>query len=70
MPPYYDALLAKLIGHAPDRDAAIAVVRTALDGLQVEGVATNRALLDEVLADADFAAGRVTTRWLEEAIAA
>ena len=70
VPPYYDALLAKLIGHAPDRDAAIAVVRTALDGLQVEGVTTNRALLDEVLADADFAAGRVTTRWLEEAIAA
>jgi acetyl-CoA carboxylase, biotin carboxylase subunit len=69
VPPYYDSLLAKLIGHGPDRAAAIDVVRAALDGLRVEGVATNRELLADVLAHPDFVAGPVTTTWLAEAIA-
>jgi biotin carboxylase len=36
----------------------------------VEGVETNRSLLARVLAHEDFASGAVTTRWLEEGIAA
>jgi acetyl-CoA carboxylase biotin carboxylase subunit len=69
VPPYYDSLLAKLIGHGPDREAAVAILRTALDGLRVEGVATNATLLAEVLTHDDFTAGAVTTTWLEEAVA-
>ena len=42
------------------------MLREALAGLEVEGVECNRALLCEVLAHRDFAAGAVTTRWLEE----
>src|SRR4051794_21904121 len=66
IPPYYDSLMAKLIGRGPDRASAVGVLSEALDRLQVEGVQTNRALLRDVLGSEDFAAGAVTTRWLEE----
>jgi acetyl-CoA carboxylase, biotin carboxylase subunit len=65
--PYYDSLMAKLIAHGADREEAVGVLRAALDGLHVEGVATNRALLASVLAHPDFATGAVTTNWLEAA---
>jgi acetyl-CoA carboxylase, biotin carboxylase subunit len=68
--PHYDSLMAKLIGVGSERDEAVEVVREALDRLQVEGVDTNRELLASVLAHDDFARGAVTTRWLEEAVAA
>jgi acetyl-CoA carboxylase, biotin carboxylase subunit len=71
IPPYYDSLMAKLIAHGADREAAVGVMLEALDRLDVEGVETNRSLLASVLAHEDFASGAVTTRWLEEeAIAA
>jgi acetyl-CoA carboxylase biotin carboxylase subunit len=66
IPPYYDSLMAKLIGHGPDRASAVGVLSEALERLEVEGVQTNRTLLRDVLAHADFARGAVTTRWLEE----
>jgi acetyl-CoA carboxylase biotin carboxylase subunit len=68
IPPHYDSLMAKLIGHGSDREEAIEIVREALEGLDVEGVETNRSLLSSVLAHPDFAAGRITTHWLEEAV--
>jgi acetyl-CoA carboxylase biotin carboxylase subunit len=70
IPPHDDSLMAKLIGIGPERDAAVDVVREALERLRVEGVETNRELLASVLAHDDFARGAVTTRWLEEAVAA
>jgi acetyl-CoA carboxylase biotin carboxylase subunit len=66
IPPYYDSLMAKLIGRGPDRASAVGVLADALERLEVEGVQTNRALLRDVLAHDDFVAGAVTTRWLEE----
>ena len=70
IPPYYDSLMAKLIGHGENRAEAVGVLLEALDGLEVEGVETNRSLLASVLAHEDFANGAVTTRWLEQGIAA
>jgi acetyl-CoA carboxylase biotin carboxylase subunit len=66
IPPYYDSLMAKLIGRGPDRASALRVLGGALERLEVDGVQTNRSLLRRVLAHEDFAAGAVTTRWLEE----
>ena len=68
MPPYYDSLLAKLIGHGDDREHAIDTLIEALEDLDVEGVETNRTLLIGVLGHPDFRAGAVTTDWLERAL--
>jgi acetyl-CoA carboxylase biotin carboxylase subunit len=68
IPPYYDSLMAKLIAHAADRDAALDVLIEALEDLDVEGVETNRTLLISVLGHDDFRRSGVTTDWLERAI--
>jgi acetyl-CoA carboxylase biotin carboxylase subunit len=68
IPPHYDSLMAKLIGHGRDREEAIEIVHEALERLEAEGVETNRGLLAAVLDHPDFVHGRITTRWLEEAI--
>jgi 3-methylcrotonyl-CoA carboxylase alpha subunit len=63
---HYDPLLAKLIVHAPDRTAAVARLRWALDHWAVLGVGTNLGLLRAIAAAPDFAAGRVHIDWLEQ----
>ncbi len=64
----YDALLAKVVVHSPGNDFAHAVRRAqrALREFRIEGVATNKALLRQVLGSADFAAARVHTTWFDE----
>ena len=51
-------LLAKLIAHGADREAAIDLLDDALQDVDVEGLETNRALLQSVLGHPDFRAGR------------
>jgi acetyl/propionyl-CoA carboxylase alpha subunit len=57
----YDPLLAKLVVSAPDRDAAIARARRAVEEWVVLGVATNATLLSAVLDAPDFRSGRYST---------
>ena len=64
--PHYDSLLAKLIVHAPTRAQAIDRMRQALSDLHVDGPPTTAAFHRDVLGHADFQAGRVTTRWVEQ----
>jgi 3-methylcrotonyl-CoA carboxylase alpha subunit len=61
---YYDPLLAKLIVTAPDRPAAIARLRYALDDYTVLGVTTNLPLLRAIAAHPDFATGSTRTDFL------
>ena len=67
----FDSLLAKVIGHSPSRDFTLAIARTlrALSEFRLEGVATNIPFLHNVISHPDFAAGRVTTRWVDEHLA-
>ncbi len=60
----YDPMLAKLIVAAPDRTAAIARLRRALEEYVVLGVTTNLPLLRAIAAHADFAAGATSTDFL------
>ncbi|KAB2919009.1 MAG: acetyl-CoA carboxylase biotin carboxylase subunit [Hyphomicrobiaceae bacterium] len=66
IPPFYDSLLAKVIAHGRDRGEAVRRMQGALDRFEVAGVPTTIPFHRGVLVHADFAAGRVTTRWVEE----
>jgi acetyl-CoA carboxylase, biotin carboxylase subunit len=66
VPPFYDSLLAKLIGSGPDRAAALARTRQALRHLRVEGVETTAGFALDLLEDPAVVANRVHTRWVEE----
>ena len=63
---HYDPLLAKLIVHGATRAEAIARMARALRELVVVGVETSAAFHERVMAEADFRAGRLTIRYLDE----
>ncbi len=69
VPPYYDSLIAKLIVHAPTRDAAINRMRRALDEFAVLGIQTTIPLHRRIVDEADFLAGNYTIHWLEKFVA-
>jgi geranyl-CoA carboxylase alpha subunit len=62
---HYDALLAKLITHGPDRETARRKLCQALDSLRVLGVQTNQAFLRDVLEQPVFVSGAADTRYLD-----
>jgi len=65
VPAYYDSLIAKVIAHGSTRPQALDRLRSALSGLRVHGVATNREALLAMVDDADVRAGRTTIDLLE-----
>ena len=65
VPPHYDSMIGKLIAHGDTRDTAIARMRNALSELVVEGIKTNTALHQEILAHAAFQAGGLDIHYLE-----
>ena len=67
IPPNYDSLLAKLIVRDADRPSAIDRALCALAELEVVGVPTTAAAARDVLRTEEFAAGRYSTSFLEEA---
>ena len=62
---FYDPMLAKLIVHAENREAATQKMQAALRDYVVHGVTTNIDFLQDVLSHPDFAEGKVSTRWVE-----
>jgi len=63
---HYDPMIAKIVSHGRDRDAAIARMLAALGELAVEGVATNAGFLARLLAHPAFRAGDVHTGFAAE----
>jgi acetyl-CoA carboxylase biotin carboxylase subunit len=63
---HYDPLLAKLIVHAPTREAAIARMARALEELVIAGVDTSVPFHRKVMDEPDFKAGKLSIRYLEE----
>jgi len=61
----YDSLLAKVIAHAPSRAGATQLLADALREVQVDGVADNVDLLLATLEHPAFAAGDLSTAFLE-----
>jgi 3-methylcrotonyl-CoA carboxylase alpha subunit len=62
---YYDPMLGKIIAWAQTRTAAIDRLHRALGEIEIIGVATNRALLSNVLADEEFRREAVATDFLK-----
>ncbi len=65
VPPFYDSLLAKVIGHGATRTEAIARLLKALDVTVIDGIKTNLSLHQRVLAHAAFVAGDTDTGFIE-----
>lgn len=63
---HYDPMIAKIICWAPTREDALAVMAEALDDTLVTGPKTNLAFLRRLVRDADFVAGKLSTRYIEQ----
>jgi acetyl-CoA carboxylase biotin carboxylase subunit len=65
IPPYYDSMIAKLIVKGRDRAEAIGRMRRALEMFVIEGIKTSIPLHRRIVADPDFAAGKIDTHFIE-----
>ena len=64
--PLFDPMLAKVIVHESDREAARQRLIAALDDSQLYGIETNLTYVRQVLDDQRFTEGRLTTRSLKD----
>lgn len=62
---HYDAMLAKVVAHAPTRAEAVRALAHALAGARIHGLITNRELLVRSLRHPEFAAARLDTGFYE-----
>ena len=69
VPPNYDALLAKVIVHAPTREEAMQKMRVALDEFIIDGIRTNIPLHIALLNEPAVIAGDMSTRTIERVVA-
>ncbi|GAB3243417.1 acetyl/propionyl/methylcrotonyl-CoA carboxylase subunit alpha [Nocardioides dilutus] len=63
---HYDAMLAKVVVHAPTREQAARKLAGVLSRAKIHGLVTNRDLLVSVLRDVEFLAGDISTAFLSE----
>lgn len=68
VPPFYDAMLAKLITFAPERKAAIAKMQRLLQETIIRGVPTNREFEAVLLQDPTFLKGELTTMSVNQTV--
>jgi acetyl-CoA carboxylase biotin carboxylase subunit len=66
IPATYDSMVAKLIVWGENRDEALARMRRALNGLEIDGVPTTAKFHEALCQHEDFIAGNFTTRFIEE----
>jgi acetyl-CoA carboxylase biotin carboxylase subunit len=66
VPPHYDALVGKLIVHAPNRERVLARMDRALAELRIEGIQTNRFEQGRILKESRFRSGCFGTAYYEE----
>jgi acetyl-CoA carboxylase biotin carboxylase subunit len=69
VPANYDSMIGKLIVHGCDRETAIARMRVALSEMVVDGIKTNIALQQRILADVGFQQGGQNIHYLEKRLA-
>jgi 3-methylcrotonyl-CoA carboxylase alpha subunit len=67
--PFYDPMIAKLVGSGGDREEAIGEIASMLDDVEVWPVRTNAAFLFNAVLHADFGSGRIDTGFIERNLA-
>lgn len=65
IPSEYDSMIAKVIVHAPDREAALRKMSGALDEMVILGVETNLDFQYQIIRHPVFAAGEADTGFIE-----
>jgi 3-methylcrotonyl-CoA carboxylase alpha subunit len=68
--PYYDAMLAKMITWAPDRESAIDRLNRGLDDSDVRGIVTNIPFLSRLVTHPSVRANAIDTGFIERELAA
>jgi len=64
---FYDAMIAKVVVHAPTREQALRQLAGALARAEIHGLRTNRDLLVNLLRDPVLVEARMDTTWLDGA---
>lgn len=64
IPAVYDSMIAKVIVHDSDRDKAINKMRSVLGEFVIEGINTNIDFQYEILNNADFRSGNISTDFI------
>ncbi|RUM18306.1 acetyl/propionyl/methylcrotonyl-CoA carboxylase subunit alpha [Rhizobium phaseoli] len=62
---FYDPMIAKIIAHGPNRQAALSKLAVACAGIEVWPVRSNAGLLARIANDPDFRAARIDTGFLD-----
>ncbi|MEB3043860.1 acetyl/propionyl/methylcrotonyl-CoA carboxylase subunit alpha [Rhizobium mulingense] len=62
---FYDPMIAKIIAHGPNREAALSKLAAACAEIEVWPVKSNAGLLARIANDPDFRAARIDTGFLE-----
>jgi acetyl-CoA carboxylase biotin carboxylase subunit len=65
IPSEYDSMIAKVIVHAPDREAALQKMRSALDEMVIIGVETNLDFQYQLMRHPTFCEGKADTGFIE-----
>lgn len=68
VPPYYDPLLAKVIGWGKDRNSALKCLCRALSEFQIEGVKTTIPLNLKILTSREFQSGDIDTSFIDNSL--
>ena len=68
IPSEYDSMIAKVIVHAPTREAALMKMRSALNEMLVIGVETNLDFQYQIMGHPVFAEGKADTGFIENAM--
>lgn len=66
IPSEYDSMIAKIIVHAPDRQAALQKMRSALDETVIKGINTNLDFQYQILRHPVFCEGQSDTGFIEK----
>ena len=65
IPSEYDSMIAKVIVHAPDREAALRKMKSALDEMVIIGVETNLDFQYQIMKHPVFKEGKADTGFIE-----